>query len=302
MVIPSAPYISPLLQDILDAAVDMPPEPTAQAANARDIERIVRQCYALLRQELQRKVQRQPTLYRQDRVEGMFRQFEAVMPDIQQAVAVRVQEGIAELMRQEVRRVLREALSDLEDTLAAPASGPMPQAPGASRGSASEKSPPSVPSDVKVPAPSGRRDPSQHPASPPIVGLEPPRPAAQPGRQADRRGGEDDSGAARRLLATDEVYQGNVKVSVEAQGNVKQALHFLDQLGQNHQFRVLQIVGGYGSATAWLTLRQPLRLKELFLQMEDVADVRVRNTRSPGEPEPLFEVALRGLSGVAAVA
>jgi hypothetical protein len=103
-------------------------------------------------------------------------------------------------------------------------------------------------------------------------------------------------------VATDEVYQGSVKVNVEAQGNVKQALHFLDQLGQNHQFRVLQIVGGYGSATAWLTLRQPLRLRELLLQMEDVSTVRVRNSRSPGESEPVFEVALQGVPGAAAVA
>ena len=51
----------------------------------------------------------------------------------------------------------------------------------------------------------------------------------------------------------------------------------------------------------WLALRQPLRLKELFLQMESVIEVRDRPSRGAGSPEHVLEVVLGGSPKVAAV-
>ena len=101
--------------------------------------------------------------------------------------------------------------------------------------------------------------------------------------------------------ADGEVYQSDVKVSVETHGETKQMIAFLNKLQGSSELRMLWMVGNDQGATMWLALRQPLRLKELFLQMESVIEVRDRPSRGAGSPEHVLEVVLGGSPKVAAV-
>ena len=49
-----------------------------------------------------------------------MKQFQSVLPDIQKAIVTRVLESVSEIIRLEIRRVLRDSLSDLEDAMADP--------------------------------------------------------------------------------------------------------------------------------------------------------------------------------------
>ena len=55
-----------VLQDILEAVEDAPQASDVEKTNTRSIQRVVRQCYALLSQEMERKVKLEPDLYSRD--------------------------------------------------------------------------------------------------------------------------------------------------------------------------------------------------------------------------------------------
>ncbi len=78
----------------------------------------------------------------------------------------------------------------------------------------------------------------------------------------------------------DEVYQGEVKVSVDAHGEVKQMMRFMNQLSRNNEIQLRQLLGTYDTATFWLALRRPLHLRELFSKMESVFEVTARPDRA----------------------
>ena len=78
----------------------------------------------------------------------------------------------------------------------------------------------------------------------------------------------------------DEVYQGKVKVSVDAHGEVKQMMRFMKQLRSNNEIQLRQLLGTYDTATFWLALRRPLRLRNLFSKMESVSEVTARLDRA----------------------
>ena len=58
-----SPYMDKVLQDILEAVEDAPQASDVEKTNTRSIQRVVRQCYALLSQEMERKVKLEPDLY-----------------------------------------------------------------------------------------------------------------------------------------------------------------------------------------------------------------------------------------------
>ncbi len=78
----------------------------------------------------------------------------------------------------------------------------------------------------------------------------------------------------------DEVYQGDVKVSVDAHGEVKQMMRFMNQLNSNNELQLRQLLGTYDTATLRLALRRPLHLRDLFSKMESVSEVTARPDRA----------------------
>ena len=314
MVNANTAYFDQILQEILGATTDNHQSAISDRINTYSIERMVSQCYALLRQELERKVKLEPDRYSKERVESILGEFKTVIPDIQQVIATRVLDGISELMRQEIQHVLKDALNDLGDAVVAPVSK-------------EEKTRVHPATTTGVPAEAAEARPVSHDSSnkgsDPTEGSEEPlelggfpweQPVHElsgvesnptvdelerqpPGTLADTNGSVQQS----REEADDEIYQGDVKVSVDTLGSPQQITRFLNQLGSSDQLRVLRMVGSYQSATIWLSLHQPLHLKEFISQMKSVSEVRVRGPRGLREPEHILDVVLEGLPQVASL-
>ena len=92
----------------------------------------------------------------------------------------------------------------------------------------------------------------------------------------------------------DEVYQGIVRLIVDANGRTERMLQFVDELGRNPQFRLLRLVGNYRNKgmDVWLGLREPLHLKTLLLQTEGVSRVMDPVDHQPEGDERALMVAL----------
>ena len=254
--------------------------PSSEKVHAETIERMLRQCLPLLRQELDRKVKREPLLYDQQRAERTLRQFETSVPDIKEGITRRITAKVSEMIREEIRGILRDALSDFENKIVDPVWNQ-----GTSRLLSSTTG----------------QSPQQHAEHPPeksSVSTSVSTGYQHAGAPSDGVGaaqGHDDT-------ADGEVCQGNVKVSVETRGSMQHMARVLNQLSGNPQIRVLQMDSGNGSATVRLTLRSPLRLKELFSQIDGVSQVLARGDQGLMEPEHLFEVVLERTAGLATVA
>ena len=115
----------------------------------------------------------------------------------------------------------------------------------------------------------------------------------EPGRlAADGTSGPSDETPEPRDAADDEVYQGNVVVSVDTDGSAKRMIHFLNEVGVHSEIRLLQLMGGPREVTVLLGLRRPLALKELFSRMNGVSEVRPLSSGGPGRPDHVLHVAL----------
>ncbi len=91
----------------------------------------------------------------------------------------------------------------------------------------------------------------------------------------------------------DKVYQGDVQVSVDAHGEVKQMMRFMNQLNSNNELQLRQLLGTYATATLWLALRRPLRLRDVFSKMESVSEVATRPDRTSKGWTPTLHVVLK---------
>ncbi len=277
-----------MLQEILEAAEGKLQHSEIEKANSRSVERMVRQCYALLHQELERKVKREPDLYSRTRMEQVLQGFKAAMPDIQDAILTRVTEGISELARQEIGRLLKDAMRDLQDAIVEPLPredrSPV-QPPTRTEGpKLPEETQPAPEPDHNGSAPKQRLDPPERPKDiPQEQAVHQLSPAPSPSAAVEREDQDTDTPAdagspeqERHEAAGDEIYKGNVKVSVDAHGGVKQMMSFMNQLSSNTELQVQQLLGTYDTVTLWLGLRRPIALRDLFSKMESVSEVTAR--------------------------
>ena len=81
------------------------------------VQRMVIQCSALLRMQLERKAAQDPKRYDYTRVDVIIREFEAVSIDVQDTITQRVRSKLAAHTQQEVFRVLEDALADCAESL-----------------------------------------------------------------------------------------------------------------------------------------------------------------------------------------
>ena len=83
--------------------------------------------------------------------------------------------------------------------------------------------------------------------------------------------------AAANPAVDEELVAGTVRIAVIGSGNMQSVAHFVDDLGQRPQFRLLQMTGSpqRDRADISLGLREPLPLLKLIESMERVASVEI---------------------------
>ncbi len=90
-----------------------------------------------------------------------------------------------------------------------------------------------------------------------------------------------------------DLYEGTVRISVEADACISRVVQFVRELRQKPQFRLLRLVGNKKSGVnIWLGLREPLDLKKILPQIEGVTRVRTLSSTGPDGKERLIAVQL----------
>jgi hypothetical protein len=93
------------------------------------------------------------------------------------------------------------------------------------------------------------------------------------------------------------VFEGTVRLNIEAKGCIKEIVHFVRELRQKPELRLLRLVGNNKDGVdIWLGLREPLRLKSILPKIDGVSIVTkpVPHIGSPNER--LLAVKLSPLS------
>ena len=95
------------------------------------------------------------------------------------------------------------------------------------------------------------------------------------------------------IPAEDEVFEGNVRLNVEANGCIRQVVHFVRELRQKPQLRLLRLVGNNREGVDILIgLREPLLLNKMLPQIEGVTIVSTSLGSSESGGERLLNVRL----------
>ncbi len=282
------------------------------------VERMVGQCRALLRQQLERRVKQEPMLYDTARVDSVMHEFEAASADVEGIIAERVRARVFTHVQQEVLRVLDDALNDGGESTADPvwatrtpddvADVIASQPPREGTAVAPEPQPkPSVSTGVvrrrKGLVKEADSEPEQVLDTPVVSQVdddelaneapEAPPEEEPPMAQASAPVALEKAPSPMDPADADEVYEGTVKLQVEAKQSVRQVIQFVDALRSKSDFRMLQLVGSHdeGGVGIWLGLRAPLRLREVLMQMEGVSRVDRHGIKLIGE-EPRLDVWL----------
>lgn len=257
------------------------------------VRRLVGQCGPLLKQQLERKARREPLKFDQIRLDRIMHDFEATLGDIESGIVDRVRSKLINHVQHEIRRLLDDALDSdsdslqqaWEDGLVTPAPQPADrfdsqtsegQSPAADRVTPSEASVGEKESSGRVETP-----------APPVPEPEPESQdaglSAHPKREPEKP----------HLDSDDNIYEGTVKLSVEARDSVRQVIHFVEALRRRSDFRLLQMVGSReGRVRIWLGLRSPLQLEQVLLEMESVSQVDVPKHADRDSDGPLLNVQL----------
>ena len=257
---------------------------------------MVVQCKALLRQQLEHKATKQPLLYDQERIGRIMVEFEAGSADIQDAIAARVMSRLTHHVQQEVMRVLQDALADAAQSLEDPLweqsktwgnagwiqrsdtlAEEMVEAPTQSEAEA-----------VVRPEPIVRDEPEPVAVAEPVSIVESrvgeiASSVDEPGRdeEAPQRGG------------MGEVYEGTVKLRVDATDSFRQVIQFVEALRQKAGFRLLKLVGGFEDGVdIWVGLKAPIAINEVLVAMPGVAQVTPAHWLEQDASEPLINIRL----------
>ena len=262
---------------------------------------MVVQCKALLRQQLEHKATKQPLLYDQERIEGIMAQFEAGSADIQDAIAARVMSRLTHHVQQEVMRVLQDALADtaqsLEDPLWEQANtwgnaGWIQRSDTLEDETAAEEvvEEPAQPEPEPVarPEPIVRREPEPVAAAEPVSTVE--SRVEETASSVDESGHDED---APKSGGMSEVYEGTVKLRVDATDSFRQVIQFVEALRQKAGFRLLKLVGGFEDGVdIWVGLKAPIAINEVLMTMPGVAQVTPAHWLEQDASEPLINIRL----------
>ncbi|MCH7785912.1 MAG: hypothetical protein IIC22_00230 [Chloroflexi bacterium] len=269
------------------------------------IQQTVSQYHGMLREGLDREVQR------------IVQEFETATANIESSITKRINSRMMDLVNDEVRRVFDDALSSAESALIAPSLGIISRRPLISQERAPQ--PPIVEQAPKEQAPI-EHTPSRENHSPddPDNGDDdgggggrvnafwtsqdnqrPPPAQPQPSEESPQRQDIDIQVAANQLNvepaipAEDEIYEGTVRLNVEANGCIREVVHFVRELRQKPQLRLLRLVGNNREGVDILIgLREPLRLRTMLPQIKGVTIVSTSLGSSESGDERLLNVRL----------
>jgi len=260
---------------------------------------MVVQCKALLRQQLEHKATKQPLLYDQERIGRIMAEFEAGSADIQDAIAARVMSRLTHHVHQEVMRVLQDALSDAAESLEDPLweqSNTWGNAGWNQRGDsveeesvAAEKVEESTqPEPVVRPEAIVREEPEPVAAVEPVSAVES---RVEEIASSIEEGGDGEE--APRSGGMAEVYEGTVKLRVDATDSFRQVIQFVEALRQKAGFRLLKLVGGFEDGVdIWVGLKAPIAINEVLMTMPGVAQVTPAHWLEQDASEPLINIRL----------
>ena len=254
---------------------------------------MVVQCKALLRQQLEHKATKQPLLYDQERIRRIMAEFEAGSVDIQDAIAARVMSRLTHHVQQEVMKVLQDALADAAQSLEDPLWEQADTWGNAGWVRKSDALEDETVAEELVEAPT---QPEPEPVSQPE-----PVATAEPVSTVESRveeiassvdeGGHDED--APRSGGIGEVYEGTVKLRVDATDSFRQVIQFVEALRQKAGFRLLKLVGGFEDGVdIWVGLKAPIAINEVLLAMPGVAQVTPTHWLEQDASEPLINIRL----------
>ncbi len=246
---------------------------------------MVVQCKALLRQQLEHKATKQPLLYDQERIGRIMAEFEAGSADIQDAIAARVMSRLTHHVQQEVMRVLQDALTDAAQSLEDPLweqSDTSGYVGWIQRGDSAEDE---TVAEETVAEPS-RPEPVA--AAEPVSNVE--SRVEEIASSVEEAGPDED---APRSGDIGEVYEGTVKLRVDATDSFRQVIQFVEALRQKAGFRLLKLVGGFEDGVdIWVGLKAPIAINEVLMGMPGVAQVTPAHWLEQDASEPLINIRL----------
>ena len=252
-------------EEIFDAPVNVSQD---QSNITEMIRRAVVQCRALLRQDLERRARQQPQIYNQDHTNSILHQFEAASVDIEATIANRVRSKILSHIHHEIRRVLEDAVKDGAEPLEA-LEDPIWEEKGDRIPSPinKEDAPVNLGTGVEESNGVGGGALAVHPAQQPVDTPTPPTVqemadlASQPLETEEHKAYPSSEATAVSKEpphdSAEEVYEGTVKLAVQAMEGARQMVHFVEELRKKPDFQLLQLVGNYTEGVGiWLGLRR----------------------------------------------
>ena len=95
-----------------------------------------------------------------------------------------------------------------------------------------------------------------------------------------------------------DLYEGNVKLTVGAEDDVLQLVYFVSELRQMSQVRLLRLERNAQDVEIFLSLREPIHLREILSQVQGVTEVSApqEHKDSPPDHERLLDVQLAALT------
>lgn len=278
------------------------------------VERMVSQCSALLRQQLERKVVQEPSLYDQNRIDRIMREFEASSTDIEAVITDRVKLKVTNHVQEEILRLLDDTLSDVAESLGDPMSdngargippsfiegarhqfserrgslesGTLGNGPAGTNETAVEvstESPPEPAASTAFPLHNGTPE-ATYPVNEDVL--------SSKAADSDPEMSSDPEGPSQ--VSSEGMFEGTVKLELDATDSVHQVIEFVDALRSKSDLRLLQLVGSHDKGVGiWLGLRVPLLLKDVLLDMECVSEVDSQSSQRKNGDDPMLNVRLR---------
>lgn len=281
-------------------------EPQVQDNIAYSIQRLVIQCGALLRHQLERKARNGSQPHSEADVDRVMFEYQATSPQIEATIA----DEVTAFALDRIGRVFANALGDgveaLDHSAKEDGSAARPLSPPA------HARPTSAPVAEPAPAPKPAEQPTPNPRVTPAAGskLNLPGPgglvtdqkkpsAEQPGSQHENADppAKPDRGGGGVVPAR---YQGTVNLTIESTGDAGGVVSFINSLRQMRGVLLSQLMGGTSSASSiQLRLPGPIPLADLLLSMKEVSSVVAQGpARGEGDiPRLTVQLGSAGVRG-----
>ena len=244
--------------------------------------------------EAEEELQAQPRGDHDD-ISRTMRTFEAALGDVLATIAIRARSRLMAYVKQEIPRVLEEAMgpdAEFADSTARGVIGGYPQPSEQRRRRAPEDGSQRIPKWlVKGSRWLGAAPPT--PVSREINNATVTEEAAEQEDQGRARWGDTGIGEEPVPALVDGIYEGNVRLRVDGNANIYVVIRFLQALRREDGLRVNGMVSNTKKDVEVLIgLREPIHLGDILAEMREVSQVRVCVLPPPQGVDPSLNVKL----------